>query len=279
MDFGFFEDEKLLEVFRQNKTKISSIEKPFTFLRHLKDNRLITDELYQKAQKVDCENGVNNGVYAALEFIQKEANGAKRVRKFWECVAQEHILKHHPQLSEIIATLEKFLSPHNGEPNNKTRERSEDRGTGKEREGKSSASNQAGPSSQITNRQKKKAKHMERDLQSSPDSTTESESFSHPSLKEKVNLWDKPKHKRWLPVTCGNKKASLDRDTLFKRKRDCIKHNGEMISPAVFEQRGGKEVHKSWKTSILCQGKTLKSLMELEILKIPKVKGKFTLRK
>lgn len=46
MDYGFFEDEELLEVFRQNKTKISMIEKPLTFLRHLKDNGLIPDKLY-----------------------------------------------------------------------------------------------------------------------------------------------------------------------------------------------------------------------------------------
>lgn len=46
MDYGFFEDEKLLEVFRQNKTKISTIENPLTFLRHLKDNGLITEKLY-----------------------------------------------------------------------------------------------------------------------------------------------------------------------------------------------------------------------------------------
>ncbi|KAK7167328.1 hypothetical protein R3I94_001654 [Phoxinus phoxinus] len=52
-----------------------------------------------------------------------------------------------------------------------------------------------------------------------------------------------------------------------------------MISPPTFEQMAGKGEHKNWKTNILCQGKSLKSLMEMEILKIPKVKGKFTLRK
>ncbi|XDV13573.1 hypothetical protein PO909_001957 [Leuciscus waleckii] len=264
MDYGFFEDEKLLEVFRQNKTKISTIEKPLIFLRHLKDNRLITDELYQKLQKGDNDIGV----YDALEYIQK--HGAKKVRNFWRCVDQEHILQCYPQLSEIVATLKKSLGA-----------RSEDRGTGKEREGieKSSESNQPGPSSQITYRQKKKAKHMERDLQSSPDSTMKSESFGQPSLKEEVNLWDKPKHKRWLPVTCGNKKASMDRVALFNRKMDCVKYNGEMISPLIFAQKGGKGACKNWKTSILCQGKTLKSLIELEILKMPKVNGKFILHK
>lgn len=50
---------------------------------------------------------------------------------------------------------------------------------------------------------------------------------------------------------------------LFSGKRDCIKHDGEMISPLQFEQRGGKESSKCWKTSILCQGKPLKSLMEV----------------
>lgn len=35
---------------------------------------------------------------------------------------------------------------------------------------------------------------------------------------EQVNLWDKPKHKIWLPVTCGNKKALMDRTELFNGK-------------------------------------------------------------
>lgn len=46
MDFGFFTDENLFDFFCQNKTKMSTIEEPLMFLRHLKDNRLITDELY-----------------------------------------------------------------------------------------------------------------------------------------------------------------------------------------------------------------------------------------
>jgi len=40
-----------------------------------------------------------------------------------------------------------------------------------------------------------------------------------------------------------------------------------MISPYTFEKMGDKEAHKSWKTSILCQGKTLKSLIEVRTLK------------
>lgn len=57
--------------------------------------------LKQKLQKGDNDIGV----YDALEYIQN--HGAKKVRKFWRCVDQEHILQHYPQLSEIVATLRK----------------------------------------------------------------------------------------------------------------------------------------------------------------------------
>jgi len=46
MEYGSFKDEELFNVFRQNKTKISLMENPLTFLRHLKDHGLITDEFY-----------------------------------------------------------------------------------------------------------------------------------------------------------------------------------------------------------------------------------------
>jgi len=42
--------------------------------------------------------------------------------------------------------------------------------------------------------------------------------FTLTTQEEEVNLWDKPKHKRWLPVTCGNKKALIDRVALSHSK-------------------------------------------------------------
>lgn len=279
MDFGFFTDEKLFEHFCQNKTKMSTLEGPLMFLRHLKDNRLITDELY----KQQLENtGDDNGVYCALDYIEKR--GKKKVRKFWQCVAQEHIVQRYSQLSEVTEALR--ISP-DIEHKRKDRERVEDRGTEKKREIKkrrtesNSASEQAGPSSQSTNSQKTTDKHVKRALQSPPDSSTP-ESFFGPSLHRKAaDLWHMPEHTKWLPVTCGNKKASLDREALNKRKRDCIKWGRALTSPYIFEKMGGKESCKSWKTSILCQGTTLKSLIEMKILKTPELaKGKkFTLRK
>ncbi|XP_026065008.1 uncharacterized protein si:dkey-68o6.8 isoform X2 [Carassius auratus] len=278
-DFGFFTDEKLFDFFCQNKVKMSTIEKPLMLLRHLKDNRLITDELYQKLENT----GGDNDMYSALEYIEKR--GKKNVRKFWERVAQEHILQRYSQLSEITAALMDSLE---GQPKKIIRERVEDRSTGKEREVKkrktesNSVSDQAGPSSSSISSQRTTDEHVKRDspdLPSSPDSSTELP-FSHPSVHCKAEeIWNMDKHKRFLPVTCGDKQALLDRDALYERKRDCIKCDTGMISPFLFEEMGGKETHKSWKTSILCQGITLKTLIEMNILKLPKHKGKFTLRK
>lgn len=38
----------------------------------------------------------------------------------------------------------------------------------------------------------------------------------------KEDLWNMPKHTRWLPVTCGNKKALLDREGLNNSKSSSI---------------------------------------------------------
>ncbi|XP_052398408.1 uncharacterized protein si:dkey-68o6.8 isoform X1 [Carassius gibelio] len=278
-DFGFFTDEELFDFFCQNKVKMSTIEKPLMLLRHLKDNRLITDELYQKLENT----GEDNDVYSALEYIEK--SGKKNVRKFWECVAQEHILQRYSQLSEITAALKNSLE---GQPTKLIRERVEDLGTGQEREVKkrktesNSVSDQAGPSSSSISSQRMTDVRIKRDspdLPSSPDSRTELP-FSHPSVHCKAeDLWNMDKHKRFLPVTCGDEQAFLDRDALYERKRDCIKRGKVMISPYIFEEIGGKGSYKSWKTSILCQGITLNTLIEMNILKVPKDNGKITLRK
>ncbi|XP_021327103.2 uncharacterized protein si:dkey-68o6.8 isoform X1 [Danio rerio] len=252
---------------------MSTLESPLMFLRTLKDNELIEDELYQKLEVSTNDSDL----YNVLESIQKR--GMKTVRKFWNCVDQEHIVQRYPQVSEIISELMKDLE---NPLNQKIRPRSVDKSTGQEREIKKikiesiSERNEAGPSSQSTYCQRKIAEHVERGLQCSPDSRTEDSSFLLST--SSVKLWDMPEHKKWLPVTCGEEEALLDREALFDRKKNCIEHNGEMITPFTFEERGGKESCKSWKTSILCQGKTVSSLMELEILKMPKRKGKFTLR-
>ncbi|XP_067316153.1 nuclear body protein SP140-like protein isoform X2 [Pseudorasbora parva] len=287
------------------------------FLRHLKDYRLITDELYKKL--VNCDDAV----YDALESIEKR--GAKKIRKFWKCVQQEHILQHYSQLSEIAATLKNSLE--NGS-SKKARERSDDGGTGKGKEVKKrrtedhSVSNQAGPpSSQSTNSQREKFKHVEKGSlkkafknglskktresfddggtgkgkevkkrrtepvsysvsnqagpPSSQSSNSQREKSEHVYREEEKDLWDT--QKRWLPVTCGEKKALLDREALrtYGRKNSkCIKYRKQMITPYQYEEMAGKEKSKNWKISVLYQGRKIKDLLKEGFLEMPEKKKK-----
>ncbi|XP_051742416.1 nuclear body protein SP140-like protein isoform X2 [Ctenopharyngodon idella] len=317
MVLDFLTDEELYDFFRKNKTKISTIEEPLMFLRHLKDNRLITDELYQKLENSNDDNDM----YHALEYIQK--CGKKKVRKFWECVDQEHILQRYPQLSEITETLKNSLK---SEPNKKTRERSKDRDAGREREVKkrktegNSVSNQAGPSSQSTKNQRKKFEHVdkgslknalknepskkpqerskdggtgkEREIKKkrtegsnqagplSQSTKSKMKTSGHVGREEEKDLWDMPEHKEWLPVRCGEKEALLNREKLrgYNKNRKCIKYRKEMITPSQFEEMAGKEKSRKWKTSILCQDKTIQDLLDEGRLEMPGTKRRNTYR-
>lgn len=64
--------------------------------------------------KQKLENtGDDNGVYRALDYIEKHEK--KNVRKFWKCVAEEHILQRYSQLSKVTEALkncEEFTSLH-----------------------------------------------------------------------------------------------------------------------------------------------------------------------
>ncbi|XP_073698608.1 uncharacterized protein [Garra rufa] len=158
MDLGFFTDKMLFDFFRQNKTKISTIENPLMFLRLLKDNNLITKEHFQKLEN----NADDDSLYHMLEFI--ETSGKKKVRKFWQCVVQDHILQRYLQLSEITKTLKNVLPK--PKESNKIRKSSEDCNTEGKREVKrmrtesSSLNNQAGSSSKSTNSQIKTSEHV-----------------------------------------------------------------------------------------------------------------------
>ncbi|KAL1277768.1 hypothetical protein QQF64_024441 [Cirrhinus molitorella] len=131
------------------------------FLRLLKDNRLITKELFQKLEN----NADDDSLYHMLECI--ETAGKKEVRNFWQCVIQDHILQRYPQISEITKTLKNVLPK--PEKSHKIRESSEDCSTEVKKEVKrmktesSCLDNQAGPSSQSTKCQMKTSEHVVRD--------------------------------------------------------------------------------------------------------------------
>ncbi|XP_055050581.2 uncharacterized protein [Misgurnus anguillicaudatus] len=118
---------------------------------------------------------------------------------------------------------------------------------------------QAGPSSQSTNTQKKTPGQIKK--------------------KGKKDLNILIKHKKLLPVTCGDKKAVLVRKRLFNEK-NFIYIGEKYITPGELEKLGGKGTQKDWKKSIKCYGYTLKTLNKMGLLKLPKLTGmKVTARK
>ncbi|XP_038196685.1 nuclear autoantigen Sp-100-like isoform X2 [Arvicola amphibius] len=84
--------------FRRHKVRISNaIKKPFPFLKVLRDNNLITDEMYEDF-KDSCTNlvPVQNVVYRALEELEKKFN----MNVLWVLFCMEH-MKVYPDLEPI----------------------------------------------------------------------------------------------------------------------------------------------------------------------------------
>ncbi|KAL0198286.1 hypothetical protein M9458_006826, partial [Cirrhinus mrigala] len=78
---------------------------------------------------------------------------------------------------------------------------------------------------------------------------------------DEQEIWKLPNYKTQLPVTCGNKEGTLDRDKLTRGEK-CIFSQECWFTPADFEKFGGKEKCKNWKSSIRCGNTTLKKLIE-----------------
>ncbi|XP_034151106.1 nuclear body protein SP140-like protein isoform X3 [Esox lucius] len=79
---------------------------------------------------------------------------------------------------------------------------------------------------------------------------------------ETADIWTWPFYKTQLPVTCGDKKATLYRDKLARGGEDCILVDDQWFTLAGFEEFGGKKSSKNWKTSIRCEGITLAKLIQ-----------------
>ncbi|KAJ7992105.1 hypothetical protein DPEC_G00275100 [Dallia pectoralis] len=74
-------------------------------------------------------------------------------------------------------------------------------------------------------------------------------------------IWTWPEYKTQLPVTCGDQRGTLYRDKMA-RGEECIQVGDQWFTPTEFETFGGRKSSKSWKTSIRCQGTTLKKLIQ-----------------
>nr|XP_033499732.1 nuclear body protein SP140-like protein isoform X4 [Epinephelus lanceolatus] len=276
----WMEKEELLRFFRRHKTELSCMENPHIFLSQLRDHDLIPEDRYQKVSRMKSKNNIKRGLYDILDWLEKEQS--KRIIDFWDCVFTETIMNQYPTLRLLHNKLkdgsfhfyqQQPESDETEESNEGKRkklsadedgEKKQENSVKKRKLRSRSACNeeeeeeeeQAGPSSRLTPR--KKSKKL---------------CFSSPLKKgQKSDIWTWNIYKTQLPVTCGQKEGTLDRQRLAKGEK-CIVFKKQWFTPCEFERFAGKKSFKNWKLSIRCQGTPLEKLLKEGHLKAAKYKG------
>ncbi|XP_051572042.1 nuclear body protein SP140-like protein isoform X1 [Myxocyprinus asiaticus] len=261
-------NEELWLFLHRKKTEISCMKQPHAFLTQLRDHDLLPEKLYKKLKGMRSHEQRQKGVYEVLEWLEKEKS--HYMHQFWCCVFKDHILQLYPTLRLLRSSLldgtfsfsekpvveegltEKKQTEGNGEKEERknTRKRKKNEKTSENSDG-------PGPSSVSTPIKKKPAKKP---------------SFSSSVEKgDTQEIWKWPFYKSQLPVSCGNKEGTLQRDRLAKGE-ECVFAQGHWFTPSAFEQYGGKKRHKNWKLSIHCRNTPLKKLIEEGHLQAPPMK-------
>ncbi|XP_076866337.1 uncharacterized protein LOC143517559 isoform X2 [Brachyhypopomus gauderio] len=252
----FLTNEELIRFFHCKKTEMSCIEQPNTFLNQLRDHNLVTEKLYKKVRSMKCKERKKEGVYEVLDRLEKERSDSVKV--FWRCVFRDHILQKYPVLRVLRNSLMDGSFKYYDKLPNAEEEKdslSKEHVVKGKRKGckrkksdeKSEEDEQPGPSYPSSPSQKKPLKKP---------------IFSSPVKKgEKLDIWTWDFYQTQLPVTCGDKKATLDRNRLAKGGK-CILSQGHWFTPSGFEEFAGKGRWKNWKLSIRCQNTPLLKLIK-----------------
>ncbi|KAG7460090.1 hypothetical protein MATL_G00217430 [Megalops atlanticus] len=258
----FLTDEELLRFFHCKKTEMSCIEQPRTFLNQLRDYNLVPEDIYKKVTRMKSKQQRERGVYQLLDWLETERPHCIKV--FWKCVFEDHIMQLYPALRLLRNSLQdgsfSFIENLPEKEETSENKKEEDKKKLVEKKGKKRKQSveeeeeEAGPSSPCTPKQRKnQLKH----------------SFSSPLRKgEKEDIWNWPIYKTQLPVTCGDKKGSLNRDKLARGEK-CILAEERWFSPQGFEEFGGRKSSKNWKISIRCLNTPLQKLIQEGHLKCP----------
>ncbi|XP_036408845.1 nuclear body protein SP140-like [Megalops cyprinoides] len=264
----FLTDEELLRFFRCKKTEMSCIEQPRTFLNQLRDHNLVPEDIYKKVIRMKSRQQRERGVYQVLDWLETERPHCIKV--FWNCVFADHIMQLYPALRLLrnslqdgsFSFIENLPEKEETSGNNKEEDKEkevkkklvEKRGKKRKKSVEEEEEEEAGPSSPCTPKQRtNQLKH----------------SFSSPLGKgEKDDIWSWPFYKTQLPVTCGDKEGSLNRDKLARGEK-CILAEGRWFSPQGFEEFGGRKSSKNWKISIRCRSTPLHKLIQEGHLKCP----------
>ncbi|XP_071330318.1 nuclear body protein SP140-like protein isoform X2 [Trachinotus anak] len=273
----FLDCDELLRFFHCNKTELSIMENPQTFLSQLRDYDLIPEERYKRVSRMKSKENMKRSLYDLLDWLEREQS--EHIRVFWSCVFKEAIINLYPTLrllhrslmdvsfrfnAQLPDKLEKEETDKRKRRKNSEEEEEEQVNSSKKKRKKRSRSEcdddlQPGPSSESTPAQKKKSKKI---------------CFSSPLKKgERSDFWNWPFYKYQLPVTCGHQGGSLSRDRLAKGEK-CIWFEKQWRTPGEFEKLGGKQSSKNWKLSIRCLGIPLGKLIKEGNLKLASYRGR-----
>ncbi|XP_057672994.1 nuclear body protein SP140-like protein [Corythoichthys intestinalis] len=96
-------EEVLLELFHRSKTELSCMENPHTFIRQLRDYRLIPEEFYKKVNRKRNKKTLKNDLYDILDWMERKRS--QDIKVFWRCVFKEAIVNEYPTLQQLRKSL------------------------------------------------------------------------------------------------------------------------------------------------------------------------------
>ncbi|XP_066563293.1 autoimmune regulator isoform X2 [Amia ocellicauda] len=270
----FFTQEELVDLLHSRKTELSCLTKPRRLLNQLRDADVISEDQHTKVLRAKGLEGREQALYQLLHWLEAEI--PHKIKVFWGCIFQEHIMQHYPPLrllknSILDGTYTRQKKLEKDEEMEEGKEKKEGKKQGQkegrknnkithEKQGQSEESEEKdkpGPSTQPTPRKKKR-----------PPKPIYGTPLNKKGKGSPEAIWNWPLYKSQLPVTCGDKQGTLYRDKLAKGER-CVLAEGRWFSPRQFEEFGGKSSSKNWKLSIRCNKETLHRLIQEGHLQSP----------
>ncbi|XP_053300357.1 nuclear body protein SP140-like protein [Pleuronectes platessa] len=253
----FLKPEVLLRFFHCNKTVMSCMENPHTFLCQLRDHDLIPEDRYTRVSGMKKKENLRKALYDVLDWLERERS--QHINLFWRYVFEDPILKVYPTLIRLRNSLMdgSFEKTETDERKRKelyeVEEEEEEQGSSVKKKRKllrgsmceDDDEEQPGPSSQLPPRRRKKSEKVN----------------SHMKKGKKRHILTLPLNKTQLPVTCGSKKGMLSRERLAKGEK-CIMFQKQWFTPIEYEKFAGKGSSKNWKSSIKCMGSPLARLIK-----------------
>ncbi|KAJ0058183.1 hypothetical protein NL108_009059 [Boleophthalmus pectinirostris] len=188
------------------------MKNPETFVRQLRDKRLITEDIYKKIVRA---KDPEPELYKALEWIQTTKK--LFIYRFWSCVFEKHIIDKYPTVRELQTKLYKKAG-HNVN--------SQLGGQNVVRPVVEVPDDQPGSSSDITQ----------------PNEQARS-SLSVPRTDQNLCLVT-------CGEVQGQMDANKLKNESYSGKSKCILYGGMWLSSIEFKRVGGKETYKNWKRSI-----------------------------